>query len=286
MSYVRNNGVKDPRRAKVTRNCYDLAMQPSSQVSWAGRINFDSAPTHNNYRSLTVTYLHSIWPDHASRRTRPSPRLTYTRINFQNNIINCARGREGLGTRLVLAAAEGVITARNRSALLKYGGHIDLGRPWAVSILQRMGCVQRRGSTQTKAKLSDQQVSQMKHTYLSQVSGMVKVHKIPSELVINWDQAGVNLIPSQNWTMEQKGSSRVEIAGINDKHQITLTLAGSMSGELPPIQLLYQGKTTRCHPQYSYPPEFDVWHTPHHWANEETTIRFISNVILPYPGQK
>ena len=28
---------------------------------------------------------------------------------------------------VVLAAAEGVITARNRSALLKYGGHIELG---------------------------------------------------------------------------------------------------------------------------------------------------------------
>ena len=131
-----------------------------------------------------------------------------------------------------------------------------------------------------EAKLSDQQVSQVKHTYLSQVSGMVNVHKIPSELVINWDQAGVNLIPSQNWTMEQQGSSRVEIAGINDKRQITLTLAGSMSGELP-IQLLHQGKTTR-HPQYSYPPEFDVWHTPNHCAKEETTIRFINNVILPY----
>ena len=47
----------------------------------------------------------------------------------------------------VLAAAEGVITARNRSALLKYGGHIELGRPWAVSILRRMGFVQRGGST-------------------------------------------------------------------------------------------------------------------------------------------
>ena len=70
---------------------------------------------------------------------------------------------------VVLAAAEGVITARNRSALLKYGGHIELGRPWAVSILRQMGFVQRRGSTQTKEKLSDQQVSQMKHTYLSQV---------------------------------------------------------------------------------------------------------------------
>ena len=123
---------------------------------------------------------------------------------------------------VVLAAAEGVITARNRAVLLKYGGHIELGRPWAVSILRRMGFVQRRGSTQTKAKLSDQQISRMKQTYLTQVRGMVKAHKIP-ELVINWDQAGVKLIPSQSWTMEEQGSTRVEIAGINDKRQITLT---------------------------------------------------------------
>ena len=81
--------------------------------------------------------------------------------------------------------------------------------------------------------------------------------------------------------MEEQGSSRVEIAGINDKRQITLTLAGSMSGELLPFQLLYQGKTVRCHPHHFYPSEFDVWHTPNHWANEETTLQFI-NVILPY----
>lgn len=132
-----------------------------------------------------------------------------------------------------------------------------------------------------KAKLSEQQISQIKHTYLTQISGMVKVHKIPPELVINWDQTGVKLIPSQKWTMEQQGSFRVEIAGINDRHQITLTLASSMSGELFPLQLIYQGKTNHCHPQYSYPSEFDVWHTPNHWANEETTLRFI-NIIVPY----
>ena len=100
--------------------------------------------------------------------------------------------------------------------------------------------------------------------------------------MLNWDQARVKLVPSQNWTMEEQGSSRVEIAGINDKRQITLTLAGAMSGERLPLELLYQGKTVRCHPHYSYPSEFDVWHTPNHWANEETTLRFINNVILPY----
>ena len=71
---------------------------------------------------------------------------------------------------VVLAAAEGIVTAKNRSILSKYCGHIELNRTWAVSILRRMGFVQRRGSTQTKASLSDEQV--YKFTYLSQISEM------------------------------------------------------------------------------------------------------------------
>ena len=55
-----------------------------------------------------------------------------------------------------------------------------------------------------------------------------------------------------------------------------------MSAELLPLQLLYQGKIDRCHPQYPYPLEFDVRYTPNHWANEDSTLRFISNIILPH----
>ena len=57
---------------------------------------------------------------------------------------------------VMLAAAEGVIMANNPSLLSKYGGHIQPNCRWAVSMLRRMGFVQRRGSTQTKASLSDQ----------------------------------------------------------------------------------------------------------------------------------
>ena len=109
----------------------------------------------------------------------------------------------------------------------------------------------------------------------------LKAHKIPPKLIINWNQAEVKLVPSENWTMEQQGASRVEIACINDKRQITVTLAGSMSGELLPMQLLYQGTTNRCHPKFSFPVDFDVWHTPNHWANEDTTIGFIQHIIIP-----
>ena len=37
---------------------------------------------------------------------------------------------------VVIAAAEGIVTARNRTLLLKFGGHIELARPWAVSLLR------------------------------------------------------------------------------------------------------------------------------------------------------
>ena len=77
------------------------------------------------------------------------------------------------------------------SLLSKFGVHIELSWTWAVSISRRMGFVQRRGSTQIKAKLSNERISKLKHTYLSQIEGMVKAHNILSELVINcWSESG------------------------------------------------------------------------------------------------
>ena len=164
----------------------------------------------------------------------------------------------------------------------KYGGTIELKHPWAQSLMRRMNFVKRRGSTQAKTKLSDADIAKYRKSYLLQIKGMVDAHKIPSALVIDWDQAGVKLVPSSNWTLEQEGAKRVAIAGINDKGQVTATLVGTLSGELLPLQFLHQGKTERCHPSQTFPSGFDIWHTPNHWASEDTTLRFIKNVILPY----
>ena len=177
-----------------------------------------------------------------------------------------------VNVNIVLAAAEGVVTAVDRTLLKKNGGTIELKRPWAQSLMRRMKFVKRRGSTQVKAKLSVADIAKLRKSYLLQIKGMVDAHNIPSQLVINWDQAGVKLVPSSNWTLEQEGAERVEIARLNDKRQVTATLAGTLSGKLLPLQILYQGKTERCHPSQTFPDGFDIWHTPNHWANEETTL--------------
>jgi len=85
--------------------------------------------------------------------------------------------------------------------------------------------------------------------------------------VINWDQTGVNVVPGSQWTQAEKGSSRVESAGVGDKCQITVTVAGTLSGKLLPFQVLYESKTERCHPSTAFPVGLDIWHTANHRAN-------------------
>ncbi|CAG2250108.1 unnamed protein product [Mytilus edulis] len=97
------------------------------------------------------------------------------------------------------------------------------------------------------------------------------------------DQTGCQLIPGGDWTMEQQGSQQVPITGIDDKRQITLLLATSMNGSLLPPQLIYQGKTDRSLPKgVDFPDNWDVTSTETHWSNEDTMIRFVDKVILPY----
>ena len=130
--------------------------------------------------------------------------------------------------------------------------------------------------------MTHEEFQQQRVVFLPQVSSFAAVHTIPSCLVLNWDQTGVNIVPSSNYTMEQRGSNRVEIAGYEDKRQITATFAATLSGEFLPMQILYAGKTDRCHPRHQFPSGFDIYHTPNHWSNEETVVQFVKKIIIPY----
>ena len=116
---------------------------------------------------------------------------------------------------------------------MQYGGHINLTCDWALSLLSRMGFVKRKATT--KAQITQEQFQQMKDTYLQQVVSMVKCHKIPASLVINLDQTGLNIVPTGEWKMEKEGSKRVDLAGLEDKHQITATFAATLDGKLLPM---------------------------------------------------
>ena len=114
----------------------------------------------------------------------------------------------------------------------------------------------------------------------------MEMDEVPAELVINWDQTGINYVPVSSWTMAEEGSKRVDVAGKNDKHQLTAVFASSMSGDFLPIQLVYQGETTKCLPKHSFPPDWDITFTANYWCNELTMRRYVENIILPYLCQK
>ena len=82
--------------------------------------------------------------------------------------------------------------------------------------------------------------------------------------------------------MEKEGAKIVPIAHSDDKRQSTAVLTITVAGEYLPPQLLYQGKTPKCHPQISFLTGWDVWHSHNHWSNEITMKHYIDNIIAPF----
>jgi len=66
---------------------------------------------------------------------------------------------------------------------------------------------------------------------------------IPEQLIINWDQTGLSIVPTGNWTMEKEGTQIVLIAHSNDKRQLTAVLAIMASRDYLSPQL--SGKDTQ-----------------------------------------
>ena len=54
-------------------------------------------------------------------------------------------------------------------------------------------------------------------SFLDNVATTVEIEEIPPEMILNWDQTGIKLVPSTSWSMEQRGVKRVEVVGQNDK---------------------------------------------------------------------
>ena len=75
---------------------------------------------------------------------------------------------------------------------------------------------------------------------------------------------------------------RVEVARVSDKRLITAVFCSLLTGAFLPVQVIYQGKTNRCHPHYQFPPDWDITHSPTHWSKEETMIQYVENIIIPY----
>ena len=83
--------------------------------------------------------------------------------------------------------------------------------------------------------------------------------------------------------MEKEGTKRIELAGKEDKRQLKAVLAGSMSSDFFPPQIIYQGKTNRGLPYVEFPA---VTYSANHWCNEITMKDYVNKILLPYVKEK
>lgn len=185
-----------------------------------------------------------------------------------------------VNTSVVIACAEGILMHENADMLSR----VDLNKGWAQYLLHRMGYVKRKATT--KAKVTIENFAELKADYLQEINQVIEMDEIPADLVINFDQTGLNIVPASEWTMEARGAKRVEVVGKDDKRQLTAVLAGTLTGDFLPPQVIYQGKTPRCLPKYDFPEKWHVTYSVNHWSNEDTMKEYVDNVLIQYVTEK
>ena len=192
-----------------------------------------------------------------------------------------------INSAVVIAAAEGILMNKNATLVSKNGEggiKVKLMDDWAKSLLKRMGYVKRKACS--KAKVDVERYEQLKDEFLLEIKVIVNMDEIPPELIINFDQTALNYVPVSHWTMDQEGAKRVEVVAKDDKRQITAVFAGSCSGHFLPPQLIYEGKTSRCLPNYEFPSSWHITKTEKHWSNEHSMRDYFEKIIFPYIDEK
>ena len=63
---------------------------------------------------------------------------------------------------------------------------------------------------------------------------------------------------------------------------MTETLTISLFGEFLPIQVIYEGKTKRCLPKYTFPASFDATFSENHWSNTEKSLSFFNKIVFSH----
>ena len=185
----------------------------------------------------------------------------------------------GVTYDMTISIARGIVCANDRTLLKDNGGNIDLSISWAQSIHKRLGFTRRKHTT-CKQPVSPGLLKEIGFTFYRAINDIVAAYDITSELII--DQTPLPFFLISGYTLTRKGDKSVPISNCSDYRQITGTFGISMSGDFLPIQLIYQGKISRCHPRYKFPDEFHVTQTENHWSNEEKCLEMVAKILIPY----
>jgi hypothetical protein len=196
-------------------------------------------------------------------------------------LVSILRERGAVVNILVLRQIMRIVVEDRRPALLadiKFSNHFV--SCWAREQMGWSWRVRTTAASKLPLDWREQGVQMAKR-----IAFAIQVHKVHPSLVVNMDQTGVHLAPVDSRTYEAKGSKEVKVIGAEDKRQITACVASSLDGDLLPLQLIFQGKTSACHPPAtpeSVEAKVLVTHSENHWSNQETMQQWVRELLIPY----
>ena len=120
-----------------------------------------------------------------------------------------------VATRGILISSDAVKNKFSLVAIL-----FLIHRHWAYSLLDLINFVKRKATT-AQRKYNIDSFKLVEESFLAVITTVVEVEENPPELLLNFDQTGVKIVPSSTWTIDRKGSRWVEVVEISDKHMIT-----------------------------------------------------------------
>ena len=86
--------------------------------------------------------------------------------------------------------------------------------------------------------------------------------------------------------MAKKNEKLVPIVNSVDYCQVTGTFSITISDIFLHMQIIYQGQTDRCHPNFKFPEKFSITHSVNHWSSKQKVIELIEKILLPYGRNK
>ena len=118
--------------------------------------------------------------------------------------IGALRKGGGIVNGAVLSGAiQGILSAEAPHKLKSNGGDIN---PNSYSLIQslyrRFKLVKRRG-TSSRGVVDIEEIVGIKDKFVKEIESLILEHEIPNDLIINFDETSLPIIPASDYTMEQ-----------------------------------------------------------------------------------
>jgi len=179
----------------------------------------------------------------------------------------------------------GILSASGKINILKeHGGKHSFRGSWFSRFYRRHGISLRAATSKMREKPADfdAKVAAYEDVLASLLAAHSHLQLHPS-LVVGVDETNTLFVPRGNKTRAMKGSKRVRTHGVGkEKPQVTVSIAVNREGRAIDTQIIFGGKTNRCHPKKLPPANTYYAHTESHWQTPASALEYVNKKLGPY----